>query len=356
MIGLYYVFDELIVDLSQNMYDKNEMENEMNDILEYLNKYCDKKKTSGGNGVALVTGTEGTIGREIFNFEEHNNERQLLFKNNHLVTYINCDMKNLKNVKDACNSIKKMIDSLDLIICNAGVMCIDNKKNFNNNNDNKIEKFYQSIIENHSLINFISHVGIVNEMKKLLKKSSFPQGGKVVFISSSTCHAGKIPTLKEINEGTFLTQYLNGYQAYANSKLYLSMYSLYLHNFSHTKDGNKLTDYKSNEKCECRDINKRKIQYLSLHPGVVAGDLYKHVNFIFQYAICNILKVILRSPVVAAYYITEISLNPIFKLEGRYFENNYPVKIKGLLETPNLIEKFGRKVDDVLEDIGFNFS
>uniref|UniRef100_A0A0N5BY16 NAD(P)-binding protein n=1 Tax=Strongyloides papillosus TaxID=174720 RepID=A0A0N5BY16_STREA len=367
MIGLYYTFDELIVDLSQNAYDNNEMKSGMNDILVYLNKYCDKKKTSGSNGVALVTGTEGTIGKEVCknllslnmkiicltNFEE-NEKRKLLFSDNSSVTYISCDLANLKSVKNACKIVKGMIDSLDLVLCNAGVMCIKDKRDFNESDDNKIEKFYQANIESHSLINFISHAGIVKEMKELLRNSSLPQGGKVIFVSSSTCHAGKIPTLNEIDEGRFLTEYLNGYQAYANSKLYLSMYSLYLHNFSEIEVVDKPIEVKNDGKCN--DIGKGKIEYLSLHPGVVAGNLYKHVNFIFQFAICHLLKVILRSPIVAAYYITEIALKPIFKLEGRYFENNYPVNIKGLSDNPGLIMNFGRKVDDILEDIGFNVS
>uniref|UniRef100_A0A0N4ZGL1 Short chain dehydrogenase n=1 Tax=Parastrongyloides trichosuri TaxID=131310 RepID=A0A0N4ZGL1_PARTI len=372
-LGLYYAFEELLIDNSNDYTNNRERNNEMDDIKEWLEKFTKEKKkdgTSSVNGIALMTGGEGIIGREIcknllklnmkvislVKFNENEKEK-LYFCDNTSLTYINCDLSNLKSIKKACTTVKELVPSIDILICAAGVMCKKDERKFIDDGDR--DQYYESFIENHCMINFISHAGIVNEMDCLLRNSFFPKA-KVIFLSSATCHAGSMPSLKEINEGIFLTQYLNGYQAYANSKLFLSMYCLYLHNryqlTLNEKSFNK-EEVVIGDKCNGKEINKKSIEYLSLHPGVVAGDLYRHVNSLFQFAICHLLKVILRSPIVAGHYVTVLALQPTFVFNGRYFENNFPVNIKSLqCGNDEIIQQFGLKVDNILNDIGFDIS
>uniref|UniRef100_A0AC35UCD7 NAD(P)-binding protein n=1 Tax=Rhabditophanes sp. KR3021 TaxID=114890 RepID=A0AC35UCD7_9BILA len=243
--------------------------------------------------ICVLTGGEGTIGRKIcsqlldLGFEIYSllpqtdsqikKGNNLLFGNNHpRIHYVSCDLSNLQSVKKACNKLNSQLSHIDILICNAGIMCATDNRTASMNDLN--------IYEPHVSVNLLGHAAITHSLRSLILQSPNGRTSRILYVSSSTAHAGIVPSKDDILKGTFLKHYDSGYQAYANSKLWLIMYGKYLTSqYYHKLDNTNLDK-----------VNGKMLEVGSLHPGVIPGALYRNVLPLFRYIICNILNVFLR--------------------------------------------------------------
>ncbi|KAI1709209.1 short chain dehydrogenase domain-containing protein [Ditylenchus destructor] len=269
-IGFYYSFYELIFDnlasKSTLEYSWNPEEWQQRSTILRAAKIKDKSAKERSDSevrseklVAVVTGADGTIGSEV---------------------------------SKAADEILAQIPSVDLLICNAGVM-LPSRKNVTKNPQLKVNVF--------------AHVLLFNKLKDCMARSKV-ESPRAIFVSSSTIHAGNPRRWLngDWNNDNISNSEESGYKAYANSKLLLSLYVKYLAN-------------------NLRRSNSP-IRVCSLHPGVVPGRLYANVFAPFRLFINGILSRILRPSRVAACHILGLLLDDRM-LSGEYYENGRRVSI-----------------------------
>ncbi|KAI1701827.1 short chain dehydrogenase domain-containing protein [Ditylenchus destructor] len=343
-IGFYYSLYELIF---ENLASRSTLEyswdpeqwQQKSSILKAarINDKSAEEKSENEVGckqlVAVMTGADGTIGNEIVSMlnsldifvvalglrrppnllRDSDNDDSASSSASESSIFICCDLLDLAQVSRAADQILAQIPSFDLLICNAGVMLIS-RKNSTQNPQLKV--------------NVLAHVLLFNKLKESMARSK-QESPRAIFVSSSTIHAGnprKWLTYDwnncEIDNNANAEE--NGYKAYADSKLLLSLYVKYLAN-------------------NLRSSNSP-IRVCSLHPGVVPGRLYANVFAPFRLFINGILSSILRPSRVAACHILGLLLDDRM-LNGEYYENGRRVKIADQINALEL-ERLGTAVDE----------
>ncbi len=200
----------------------------------------------------LITGSTDGIGRELaiklvqdgYNVIIHGRSNQKLNETQKEIkrrTSKECkaylaDLSNFEEVQYMCKNIKNEIESIDVLIHNAGTF----------------EKFYQSNkdnIEKTMAVNYVSNV-LMNELlmnyfkKNTTKRKEKDEPLRIILVSSIAHHSSKFSIDYWFKMGR---NFYDAYKAYANSKMAQIMYCYYVSDF--LKD-----DY---------------ITINALHPGVI---------------------------------------------------------------------------------------
>uniref|UniRef100_A0A914HXU6 Uncharacterized protein n=1 Tax=Globodera rostochiensis TaxID=31243 RepID=A0A914HXU6_GLORO len=163
----------------------------------------------------------------------------------------------------------------------------------------------QTIIEPHLAVNVLANAQLFASFAHRLEDSRI-RSPRAVFVSSCTAHAGDLSLLLQ-DEEKFWCHRINGYKAYADSKLLLSVYVKYL---------NGILKYRQS-----------KIAVVSVHPGVVPGKLYRNVFAPFRLVLNVFLRPFLRSPLLAATRVLDVAFADDL-LEGSYYENGRVTALK----------------------------
>ncbi|MCU0423430.1 MAG: SDR family NAD(P)-dependent oxidoreductase [Bacteroidia bacterium] len=122
--------------------------------------------------------------------------------------YVIADANNLKAIKQACDAIKKLELTIDVMVHNAGAFFA--KQGYS------ADGYEQTLAVNHIAPQFIT--------EQLLSCVSSNKGiSKIIFVSSD---AHKIAGIRPLPQYSFARY--SGIKAYANSKLYNILYSKYL--------------------------------------------------------------------------------------------------------------------------------
>ncbi len=242
----------------------------------------------------LITGSTDGIGRELaikliqdgHNVILHGRSNQKLNEtikeikrrtSNECKGYL-ADLSNFEEVQYLCKNIEKEIESLDVLVHNAGTF----------------EKFYQSNkdnIEKTMAVNYISNV-LINELllnyfkKSTEKRREIGEPLRIILVSSIAHHSSKFSIDYWFKMGR---NFYDAYKAYSNSKMAQIMYCYYISDF--LKD-----DF---------------ITVNVLHPGVINTKILTE-NFGIQGAP-------LSEGIETPYYL--ITSNEVVNITGKYFVN-----------------------------------
>ena len=199
----------------------------------------------------LITGATSGIGLELFKIfskEKYyvigigRNKKRIkktlnsINKNRkNLQSFYLCNFENLEDIKKVFNKISKEVNSIDILINNAGGIFVKNELTKNN-----IERTFQ--------VNYLSHF-LLTEI--LLKNKILKSKAHVLNVSSIVHKRGEI-NLDDINN----LQNYNAVKSYAQSKLSQIMWGYYL-------------------------SEKHKEIYInSVHPGIIGTRLLSNNGFI----------------------------------------------------------------------------
>ncbi|VDN59045.1 unnamed protein product [Dracunculus medinensis] len=263
---------------------------------------------------AIITGSSGTIGRQIVNLlREANFNVIAVSHSSDFVEYEQCDaihqffvdFFDFSSVFKLVETIIKEIEQIDLIICNAAIMLNAYKLN-------------DDCIESHFAINLISHAILINQLSPYLIQNS-----RIIFIASSVAYAG------DINETNL--------------------------------------DYKKASRCvrlggkSCRELNRSTDDnetghslVCSLHPGCVPSNLYSKVNLICKILIYNILAPFMRTSKLAAAEILATAFDDSL-VGGCYYEHLKVVNLRADISF-SVRRKLFEEINDIIKKVRIKYS
>lgn len=130
-------------------------------------------------------------------------EIKMLSNNQNLIGFV-ADFSKLKEVEKMSESINTTVDNIDVLINNAGVFNSKTSKNENN-------------LDIRFVVNYLAPFMLTNKLMPLLNKSS---NTRIINLSSAAQQSVSLQALKG-------NQSLNTQDAYAQSKLAITMWSFY---------------------------------------------------------------------------------------------------------------------------------
>ena len=298
--------------------------------------------------VAVLTGADGTIGSEVVHgflqfFFTHLPLKILnylisldflvfavgygfppdLYDHDNL-QFIKCDLSARNEVFDAVQTIQQGCDQIDLLILNAAVFLEGGLASWMPISYRR-DILGQNIIERHLAVNVLANAQLFASFSHQLEMSPQP---RAIFLSSVTARAGDVSQLLRGDEEHFWCRHLNGYKAYADSKLLLSAYVKYLGRILKTRGS--------------------KISVASLHPGIVPGKFYRNVFWPARFFINSVLSIFTRSPRLAATQVLDLAFAEQLQ-SGAYYENDQPTPLAAT-EDPDHVWLLGKSVREMIVD------
>lgn len=208
------------------------------------------------------------------------NETIQLLKSNYPVEkihFILMDLSSKKSIINGCAEIKKLVDTVDVLINNAGYIT-------------SYHALSEDNIEMQMAVNHYAPILLVHELFPLLQKSA---QARIIQVSSRAHSRGKI-----------FWDDLNLNKSYSLSKSY-----------NQSKLANLLASYKLAEL-----LKDTKITVNSFHPGLVNTKIgEKHTDLISNYA-WKLIKILGNQPSKSALDAVYLASDPgLAKVSGKYF-------------------------------------
>ncbi|KAL6740584.1 hypothetical protein Aduo_013928 [Ancylostoma duodenale] len=240
----------------------------------------------------LVTGADGTIGREVvkkllrYDFTVHalvgdRRKAKEMFSSlngSHMpLTLYEVDFEDPHEVAKFARGFVGRCTDLSVVVLCAGTMLAPPK--------------FVDNIESHMCVNVVSQALLLHLLDPIMTSDT-----RVTALSSST--AGVAFFTSTVLEQEPLSYYIGPYEAYCFSKLVLSTYIEEL-------------------------ARQRPQNMVSLHPGVIPGTLYRHTNTIVKFVTYCILGYFLRSPSFSALLVLHTTLRDD-QVSGAYYEDCVP--------------------------------
>lgn len=220
---------------------------------------------------------------------------------------IPCDLGNLISVSKAAELIKEKVDSLHVLINNAGGIFPEGKLT-----GDKLEQTFQ--------INHLGHFLLTIKLIPLLENAG---SAKVINVSSDA-HRAATPKLSEIND---ISKY-SSFPAYANAKLFNILFSKSL-----------------SEKYMSMGIHS-----YSLHPGVVKTNFGGDFSGVFKFLI-KLAQPFMINPEQGAKTTVFLASTSISSLKsGSYFKKSKPANPSKTGSSSSLREKLWTMSQDLVKE------
>ncbi len=210
--------------------------------------------------------------------------------------FIHLDLTDMHTVKSAAESIRSQVDSLSVLINNAGG--IFDKKILPKNG---IEKTFAT--------NHLGHFLLTQLLMPLLLKN---QDGKIIHVSSEAHRTAKVDF-----DDLDLRENFSSFRAYSNVKLFNILVT----------------------KSLAEKYGNRGLKAYALHPGVVKTDFAKGASGIFSF-LWKLASPFLISPAAGAKTSIFLAKNNIPDAEnGSYFKKSKPTKPSGPARSKRMRER-----------------
>ena len=199
------------------------------------------------------------------------------------VNYIQADLSDLKQVRSLAKKLKQDYPRIDVLVNNAGAYFTTRLESADG-------------YEMNLALNHLSPFLLTTLLTDILKES---KQGRIINVSSSAHFKGKI-NLEDLQ----LKDNFNGFNAYAQSKLALTLFS------------NQLAE-------KLKDTN---VTVNALHPGLVASNFGKN-NGLLRFYIRRLLNRNEISPLEGSKTTTYLATSPdVAQITGGYFEEEKQTK------------------------------
>ncbi|PAV64564.1 hypothetical protein WR25_01660 [Diploscapter pachys] len=246
--------------------------------------------------VAVVTGADGTIGREVvrlllsMNFTVHaivgdSYKANEIFhgKAGYPSDRLRLYRRNFERNKEII-ALSKLIagkskGNISMFVGCAGVMLV-RKKYINN-------------IESHLSVNVLANALFIKALQEC-----FNERTRVLLLGSSACRVAMVPVLE--SEEQLLTNYVGPYQSYAYSKLALAAY--------------------------VEHLSSSRFTTACVHPGVVPSGLYRNTNFFVKLVTYIICPFFLRNGAFAALLVVHTATRNDLQ-KGSYYEDTKRIPV-----------------------------
>lgn len=298
LIGIYYTVIEFVHDNFRSSVSR--FPDKQRDQLKRTIFYKSLKDPT-----AIVTGGSGIIGCELVKqllqlgfkvVSISGNEGRLAgFEDEHLEQHT-LSLTDLPAVKRLSADIVKSNRAVNLIICNAGVMLRPNEPDIYGH-------------EPHMALHLLAHAALIHYLTPAVRRA---EGCcRILFVSSSTALAGHLDE-NIVHKPELFSRYINGYFAYATSKLATSIYAERLDCFY-------------DERVEAN--SKPLARVSSCHPGCVSGPLYANTFWLARVFINNVLAPFSRKASIAALELLSTVLSDEFE-GGMYYERMQRIHLR----------------------------
>ncbi|CAJ0601032.1 unnamed protein product [Cylicocyclus nassatus] len=282
VLAALFIVKELVFEATKQGTDK---------VLENDLQKC-RALHSASNKTVLVTGADGTIGREVVRrllrygctvhamVGDRKKAKELFasaIASKSPLTLYEVDFEEPREVSKFTRGFVLRCVELDVVILCAGTMLARPKIVDN--------------IETHMRVNVLSQVLLLHSLDPIMTSKT-----RIAALSSSTARVAFFSS--SLLQQDPLGYYIGPYEAYCFSKLILSVY--------------------------IAELSRQKPYHaVSVHPGVIPGTLYRHCNKFVRFVTYFVLPVFLRSPTFSALLVLHTTLRDD-QIAGAYYEDGVP--------------------------------
>ncbi|GMR49085.1 hypothetical protein PMAYCL1PPCAC_19280 [Pristionchus mayeri] len=298
-----------------------------------------------GTETALVTGADGTIGSQIV---------FLLIKLGFNVCALSGSAAKMRTViadwspeekarvkvfqinfaeplrmRTYLEQLRERFEQFDVVVLAAGTMLAP---------DGPVHGY-----EHHAWVNVIAQAAVLRAVEEKMADDA-----RIVCLSSVCAH---LALSSDLADPELLHSQRHGvYEAYARSKLHLAVYCEQLAKEWGSGGGSSSTRASSTSSspmlAATPPSTARRI--VSVHPGVVAGGLYRHTNVLTRW-LSDRAANFLRSPVMAATFVIHTALRDD-AVSGGYYEDRERVRLQPEFRQPRralVFKQIEKAVDDL---------
>jgi NAD(P)-dependent dehydrogenase (short-subunit alcohol dehydrogenase family) len=241
--------------------------------------------------VVLITGATSGIGKETavglaklgatIVFTTRDIDRGRMTKDeiikesaNNIVDYIHCDLASFDSIRSCCKEFRSKCERLNVLINNAGTWDFKRRESADG-------------IENTFAVNYLAPFLMTNLLLDILKKSA---PSRIINVAS-TMHT-RARTINFDDEE--LKKSFSAWKAYSQSKLAVILFTKLL----------------------AEELKDAGVTVNCLHPGMVATNIYRNANFLFQ----AFPKLFGKNPKEGAETSIYLASSPeVEKITGEYF-------------------------------------